>query len=284
MMIDMGNKIKFILSFCIIIILFSCGNSGQLSKNSSGIKVENIKWYWEDKFNEKDKIKLKIWIEKTVYATEKTLGNFPFGINIYFHKSKSSKEPVPWAHTERGDTQSVHFFVAPDYPLEDFIDDWTAPHEISHLTLPFLGKKYSWFAEGYATYMQCQIMNTMGTMSDRELEEKYRSKINKVKDKFMCKTPFVKVVDSLRKKHDFPAMYWGSVSYFIKADSMIKNNGKQGLNQLIKEYQLCCRNKDKNMSDLINSLDSLAEGNIFSDLFKKYEKEPALNMISGFNK
>jgi len=280
-MINMDSKIK-ILSIIIVFILLSCGKSAKTSQNNSSIN--NIKWHWEDEFNEKDKIKLKTWIEKTVFATEKTLGNFPFDINIYFHKSKSSREPVPWAHTERGDTQSVHFFVSPDYPLEDFIDDWTAPHEISHLTLPFLGKKYSWFAEGYATYMQCQIMNTMGTMSDKETKEKYRSKIDDVKDRFMCEAPFVKVVDSLRKKHDFPAMYWGSVSYFIKTDSMLKNSGKKGLNQLIKEYQLCCRNQDKNMSDLINSLDSLAESNIFSDLLKKYEKEPALNMISGYNK
>ena len=131
---------------------------------------KNIAWHWEDHFTPVEKEKLVDWLEQTTEAVQSTLGTYPFTIHFYMHRRDYANEPVPWAHTSRGSEQAVHFHVDPNYELKEFLADWTAPHEISHLSIPFLGKENSWFAEGYATYLQCQVMYTMGEYNQQSLK------------------------------------------------------------------------------------------------------------------
>lgn len=266
--------IKFI--FISVIVFYSCGND-QKRDQIADTQPGNLVYHWNDDF--KDTVKIKKWLNEVFSATQNTLGEFPFDVHMYIAQSDRGGEPVPWAHTDRNDTQSVYFFIDTSYSLEEFLNDWTAPHEISHLTIPFLGKKYSWFAEGYATCMQCQILHEMGQMTGKQVEDKYKSKIKKVKNNFLCSSPYVLVVDSLLKKHNYPAMYWGSVNYFIQADSLLKVSGKEGLNSLIQKYQKCCRKKDSSIEELMFSLDSLAGNNIFSDLLNSYINKPAKTLF-----
>ncbi len=252
----------------------SCFNN----KEESSIKdPDNLVYHWNNKFQ--DTIKIKKWLNKVFIATQNTLGEFPFDVHLHIAVSDRGGEPVPWAHTDRNDTQSVYFYIDTTYTGIDFLNDWTAPHEISHLTLPFLGKKYSWFAEGYATYMQCQILNVMGQMTKEQVINKYKTKIDKIKSNFLCSSTYLNVLDSLRKKHNYQAMYWGSVNYFIQVDSLLRENGNQGLNSLIKEYQKCCRNKDDSMQDVLSSLDSLTGHDIFNNLMKSFSGLPARKLF-----
>lgn len=87
------------------------------------------------------------------------------------------------------------------------------------------------------------------------------------------------MADSLRRSHHYPEMYWGSVTFFYNLNQhLIEAKGKS-LTDLIQEYQKCCRLKDKNLDELINSFDELS-GDIYSQkLLRSYQKEPARNVM-----
>ena len=138
---------------------------------------EPIIYEWDDDFTETEKRKMFVWLDGASNAVFDTLGYYPFSIHVYMHKSTSRNEPVPWANTVRGEKQGIHFHVNPEYSLKGFFTDWTATHEISHLSIPFVGKENMWFSEGYASFMQWYILQHQGYYSIDEVHEKYRAKL-----------------------------------------------------------------------------------------------------------
>ncbi len=148
-----------------------------------------IEWHWEDEFSTAERDKVEDWLNSVTGAVESTLGVYPFTVHFYIHRRKGSSEPVPWASTRRQYVQGVDFHIDPSFSLQAFLDDWTAPHEISHLSIPYLGQEQSWFAEGYASFMQYQVMQKLGICSEQEVGEIYAEKIERVRpyyDRLQC--------------------------------------------------------------------------------------------------
>jgi hypothetical protein len=258
-------------------MLFSaCGSKGQGVQAPSQTS-KKITWVWEDTFSMAEQHMLTRWIDEVYLTTDSLLGPFPFDVAVHFYKRADAGEPVPWAHTRRSGKQSLHFHVDPAYDLEDFRQDWTAPHEISHLALPFLGRSNSWFAEGFATYMQNQVMLAMGTMTLAEVERKMKEKISYNQRFFAGKqSPFVEVCTELvSEHHNYPAMYWGSTSFFIRLDQGLIKMKDMDLNQFIQLYQNQGRMTDQNLEELIQSWDAISDSTFCQELMKRYTEEPA---------
>lgn len=223
--------------------------------------------------------KIEKWIRKTTKAVENTLGKYPFDIHVYIHKRENASEPVPWSHTRRDEHQSVNFYISPDYSLKDFLDDWTAPHEISHLSIPYVGKDNAWFAEGYASFMQYQVMVELGIYTNKEIQEKYEDKIKSVKPFYSKSNSLVSVAQNLRGEYKFPQMYWGSATFFMRLDQILNARGTS-LVDIVKEYQKCCRLKDSSIDDVIKSWDKIIGAPEASELFESYHSLPAYEMIN----
>ena len=233
-----------------------------------------ISWHWEDRFSNSQQEKLMEWVETTVDGVEKHVSAYPFNLHIYFHKKPYANEPVPWAQTERSYRQGVHFFVNPRYSLNDFLSDWTAPHELSHLLIPYLGQENSWFAEGFASYLQYQIMQGMGIITEAQAKVRYRRSIRKASNKYdMENVPFISAIPVLRGKRDFPTMYWGGAVYFLKVDKALAAQGSS-LIEVLSNYLACCRHKRHGLEDLIEQLDHLSSSQIFSDQFATLQETP----------
>lgn len=244
---------------------------------------DSITWIWEEEFNPAEQEKLKNWIEEVYSVTNRVLGPFPFAVSIHFYRRDNASEPVPWAHTRRLGAQSVHFHVDPSFSLKDFRSDWTAPHEISHLALPFLGRKNSWFAEGFATYMQNEVMETMGTMTEKEVEDKVKEKITYNQQFFEDKNePFVEVSrDLVSQTHNYPAMYWGSVSFFVRMDQYLVQEKDSSLNEFIRKYQEVGRLKDQSINHVISTFDSMIGKPVCRQLMNLYTEVPANQVFEG---
>ena len=252
----------------LVFVLTACSTStGEQAAQTQS--TEQIVWHWEDEFSEREKEKLVLYLTEVTDATIKILGDYPFKVHYFLHRSESDREPIPWAHTERSEIEGVHFHVNPSFDLSTFRADWTAPHEISHLSIPFLGKSNAWFSEGYASYMQLQVMKEMGIYTAKEMDERYAMKDNLVKGDFSGGVNFVDDVKDLRAAYNFPAMYWGSVRYFRKVDAQLQNQEQHSLVEHIKAYQKENRIKDQNMDDLLQSLDTDLKVPIFKNLYKK---------------
>jgi hypothetical protein len=237
--------------------------------------VQKVIWHWENRFNRDEVTQIKLWLETVNSAVTKTFGKYPFEIHYYIHRSKKGNEPVPWAHTSRGEKQSVHFHVNMDYFLEDFLTDWTAQHEISHLSIPFVGREYSWFSEGYATFMQYQVMQSQGVYSALEIHKKYQSRVAKCKLSYQTNLTLPEAADSLRAVWNYPDMYWGGVSFFWKLDKDYQENINQSLTDVITKYVECCRVNESTPEEFCVVLDSISETKIATNLLVQYETQPA---------
>jgi hypothetical protein len=181
---------------------------------------------------------------------------------------------VPWAYTRRDKKGSVHFHVDARFGLTKFVDDWTIYHELAHMALPYLGQEYRWLSEGFASYMQYQIMAQAGVLKG-SLAESYSNKINPHLRWFNSDLTAASIATRLMDNNQYPAAYWGSAYFFIKADSQLRKLHNITLTELISHYQDCCRANDNNITDVISSLDDILDDKIFANLLKSYKNSPA---------
>lgn len=236
---------------------------------------------WEDEFTTTEKEQLTTWLNGVSEVVANTLGPYAFPVNLYVHLSERGGEPVPWANTVRHEEQAVRFYVDPSFSLEDFQLDWTAPHELAHLSLPFLGRENMWFAEGYASFMQWYLLEKQGVLSSKVIEEKYRSKLQNATKKYDKDTPFIEKCRELLQRNDYPAVYWGGACYFFQVDAALRSQRNTDLFSVIKEYQRDGRMQDRDLNDLISSLDRISKSEIFSSTLRKFEENSGWEALEG---
>ena len=233
-----------------------------------------LKFHWEDQFTEAEKTKVQTWLVETHDALEQLVGKLPFTTELYIHRT-SSREPVPWANTERSAIQGVHFHIDPSYSLEDFRNDWTAPHELSHLVIPYVGHANSWFAEGFASYMQYQVMHQMGVLDKNAMRKRYQKNLQKADSRYTHeRMPFATAAPKLRAERNYPTMYWGGAAYFLQADAELMNDHRPGLVATLARYTQCCRMQGHALNDVVASLDKLSGGSTLADLMHRFENQP----------
>ncbi len=256
------------------------------------VKIENpdkspatIVWHWEDGFTPDEKEKVRNWLHSVTCAVDSTVGPFLFDLHFHIHRRNNSIEPVPWANTRRSpSSQGVDFHIDPDFSMSAFMDDWTAPHEISHLSIPYLGRDHAWFAEGFASFMQYQVMKEMGLYTAAEVKEKYKSKLALAKPYYSDAKDFITTARDLYRQHLYPAMYWGSASFFIQLDETLRNKKDTSLPELVREYQICCRLKDGSIDEVIASWDRILGGTTCQQLLRSYGTESAASVFNQLDK
>ncbi|KUJ83371.1 hypothetical protein AWR36_005770 [Microbulbifer flavimaris] len=221
-------------------------------------------WHWEDSFTAQEQAKLKRWISTTTEAVEQHVAAFPFDVHIFFYRRDSAREPVPWANTRRSRVQGVNFHVDPDYPLQAFLDDWTAPHELSHLLIPYLGRKHAWYAEGFASFMQFQVMQEMGILTPEQAQARYRVRVERAAKRYRYDNqPFAAAALKLRANSEYPTMYWGGAVYFLNVDSQLREKGSS-MRAVLKKYVRCCRLRNHGIEQMTQELDRLSGTELFS--------------------
>lgn len=249
--------------------------SNRVSQNQISKPLAHIIWHWEDRFTDSETQQIKNWLATVNKAVINTLGNYPFKTHFHIHRSTGGEEPVPWAHTTRGKKQGVHFHINMDYSEDEFAKDWTAQHEISHLSIPFVGSENSWFSEGYATFMQYQIMRAQGVYTENDIHEKYLSRVSDCKLSYQTNLTFPEAADSLRGAWNYPDMYWGGVSFFWALNQEYQKQMNRDLTDVVKSYVNCCRVNNATPKELCVTFDKITKSNIATDLLYKYETQPA---------
>ena len=247
---------------------------------SAGPALLKTRYTWEGRFSKAEKAMLTTWLDDISLAVYKTFGDYPFIVHLYIHRSDNKREPVPWAHTVRHDEEGIHFYVNPGFDLREFMADWTAPHEFSHLSIPFIRKKNKWFSEGYASYMQYQVMLRAGVVTKEDLPGKYAAKLQKIMPHYDSENNFLLVSEGLKNQNNYPALYWGGACFFLQADSILRAEKDMGLIDVVRQYQHQGRSSDKGLDELISSWDEISESHIFSELLKTFRQGPAKSVIS----
>lgn len=238
-----------------------------------------LRFHFQGPFHPSEQHVLKIWITETAEALAGLVGEFPFEVHVHFHAllfgRDHANQPVPWAHTQRGRTQGVHLHVDTRFGLEDLRHDWTAPHELSHLVLPYLGSANAWFSEGFASFMQYEVMVAAGVLSRAAAARHYEERIERARQRYRYPhQPFADAAPRLRAEGNYPTMYWGGAVYFLQADATLRLAGHPGLLNLLREYLACCRERRATPDGVAREFDRLSGTTVFADLLNRFERTP----------
>lgn len=233
-----------------------------------------IEWHWDDDFTAEEQAKLTRWIGETISGVEAFVRPFPFDVHVTFVRAERGDGPVPWANTVRYGRQGIRFHVNPEHSLEAFLDDWTAAHELSHLLIPYLGKRHSWFAEGFASYMQFQVLHEMGVIDREEMQRRYRLRIARAEDSYdLHDIPFADAAPRLRARREYRTMYWGGAVYFFRVQRRLAKAGTS-MPEVLREFVDCCRRRTRGLDGLIGTLDRIAGEPAFSEELALLRSEP----------
>lgn len=213
-------------------------------------------------------------MEETQQAVEQLVGPYPFDVHVTFHRRDGAREPVPWANTRRGRRQGVHFHVDPRFSLHELRSDWTAPHELSHLALPYLGSQHAWFAEGFASYMQYQVMQAMGVITPAEAAQRYDGKLALAARRYRYPgKPFALAAPRLRAEGNYSTMYWGGAAYFLQVDAALRQHAGRDLSMVLRDYVACCRRSGGDLGLLLDELDRLSRTTLFREYYRRFQVE-----------
>ncbi|WP_117314719.1 serine hydrolase [Chromatocurvus halotolerans] len=249
---------------------------------AAGAARAEIAWHWEDKFSNNEQAMLKSWITHTLSALESLVAPLPFDIDIHFYRLADRGEPVPWANTRRGRRQGVNFHVDPAFPRKAFYADWTASHELSHLLIPYLGEADSWFAEGFASYLQYQVMRHMGEMDAAGITGAYRERMARARLSYrLPDIPLAAASRELRRAGAYPTYYWGGAVYFLLADTALRQGSGGGLSNLLRAYVACCRERHTRVAGLVEEFDRIAGEPLFSGLLREFRERPGFPEYGG---
>lgn len=270
----------------LVILLVTCG---QPQPKPEPLLVEEkqefgLKWVYVDSFDLAEKQKLETWITEIYDVTSKTIGPYPFDVSIHFFRSERGN-PVSFGMAKAVESgRQAHFYVNPSASLEDLRADWTAPHELSHLSIPFFAKKDKWFTEGFATFLSRQLLMEMGYYTQSSFDSLYTSRIHEDSKHFTSTSlKFPEVSDSLFANHIYGPVYWCGASYFYTIDKRMRTEKNKRFVDLIKEYQLCCRDTKETLDEVVVSFDKILKETWCQDLLKFYQDSTAKTVMDTFN-
>ena len=214
---------------------------------------------WQHTFSPDEQQKVQSWLCQSYQSISELIGPYPFVPEVYLYRRDGANEPVPWAYTDRGGDQRIrpqqlHFYVNPSYALPQFLADWTAVHEFSHLALPLLDRADHWFAEGFASYMQVQIQQYQGYVTDPW--HYYRQKLQSQLAVLKQEQPMIPLLQQLMSQRSYKAAYWGGALWFIEAQTELQARGSSWF-ALIQQYQQQHRLDDQDLSAVLGSFDQL---------------------------
>ena len=279
-------KRSIIYLLFLLILLVACAQSqSKLEPLLTEQKQEfGLKWVYVDSFNLEEKKKLETWITEIYDVTSKTIGPYPFDVSIHFFRSEKGN-PVSFGLAKALEAgRQAHFYVNPTASLGDLLADWIAPHELSHLSIPFLEKKDKWFTEGFATFLSRQLLMEMGYYTPASFDSLYTSRIHEDSKHYTSTTlKFPEVSDSLFANHIYGPVYWCGASYFYSLDKRMRAEKNKRFVDLIKEYQLCCRETKESLNEMVVSLDKILNETWCQDLLKFYQDSTAKTVMDTFN-
>ena len=229
------------------------------------------RWVWEDKFSRLEKQQLTDWITHTEQGIIKLFGSLPYSYRVHFHRMAQGREPVPWAHTDKHNGRAVHFHVNTAYSWDAFNKDWTAPHELSHLMFPYLGRENMWFSEGIASYLQYQIMFANNIVTWKKATNKLQERFGAAaKNKHYDDMSIVQLTKIVFETGAFVRLYWGGAAYFLNVDKKLHNQKQLRLNDVIKKYLECCVfQRHHSAQAMMEKFNALSDSTIFTDTYSE---------------
>lgn len=190
-------------------------------------------------------------------------------------RSWGADSPVPFGRLTRRGEDKIELYVNADRPIEDFYGDWTATHEFSHLMLPYVGDRYRWISEGFASYYQNVLMARAGQYSAELAWQKLYAGLERGRASRPDLTLNEAAVAGVRRAR--MKIYWSGAAIALLADVELRerSGGRQSLDTALDELERCCLPSTRTWSgpELFARLDALVDRDVFVPLYKRYANQ-----------
>ncbi|MFP6835755.1 MAG: hypothetical protein VB948_06555 [Pseudomonadales bacterium] len=186
--------------------------------------------------------------------------------------SGGSPSAVPFGYVIRDGGEAVRFFVDAGRPLVDYLGDWTATHEFSHLLLPYISSRDRWISEGFASYYQNVLLARRGVYTEQEAWRRLHRSFERARA--------IKNPPMLNRMSDRPfwemrmLIYWSGAALALTADVELRrlSDSTESLDSVLGRLQACCLPSERSWTgdELFSTMDTLTEYPVFEDLFRRY--------------
>ncbi len=213
------------------------------------------------------------WVESTAEALAKVYGRWPRDtwrvkvkpIGIY------TRDPVPWAQVQRGEPDTVSFYIDALASEEKLVNNWTAYHEFSHLLIPYRGWGDMWFSEGLASYYQNLLQVRQGVFDEQEMWQRLHDGFVRGRNNRRPDRSLSQLSQRMRENRSHMRVYWSGAWYFFTADVELRrrSNGQQSLDTALERLNRCCSEQTLSAREIAARLDQLTGQELFVPLFRR---------------
>jgi len=229
--------------------------------------------------------KLRAWLERVSKAVLSAYGRLPLpevqvvaipvgqlGVAARVGRAMNP-EAVHFGQSIRGEGNALELLVDPTRPAEEFADDWTAVHELSHLMHPYLGDRGAWLAEGLATYYQNVLRARSGMLTPAQawdrLYEGFKRGARAQSDESLDE-----VAQNMHRSHAFQRVYWAGAAYWLTVDRDLRRDthGAMNLETALSRFRDCClpAYRQWQPQDFVARLDTLAGSTVFAKRYGEF--------------
>jgi hypothetical protein len=217
---------------------------------------------------------MQAWLADAAEMVAELHGRFPVSqAQVIVAPGARGDEPTPWAYVVRGGAPAAHFFVNQRRPIQEYYDDWTAVHEMSHLLLPYVAPEDVWLAEGVATYYQNVFRARAGRMNAQEAWEKLHAGFRRGREGASGMT-LAQATESMYRGGHYMRVYWEGTALMLLADVRLRQltGNKQSLDTALNGLAECClpSNESWSAQRVFAKLDQLTGTTVFADLYDNY--------------
>ena len=215
------------------------------------------------------------WVQATATDVSLAYGYFPNPspqVVIIPVTSRRSSSPVPFGRVIRDGGETVELFINPSQPQEEFLRDWTATHEFSHLMVPYLHSEYHWISEGFAQYYQNVLLTRAGAYEEQEAWQKIYAGLERGRKSRPELSPNEAASGGVRSAR--MKVYWSGAALALMADVALRerSGGEETLDTVLQRLQACCLPSRDVWTgpEFFAKLDSLLDQPVFMPLYRRY--------------
>lgn len=220
-----------------------------------------------------DEGKILRWLESAADDVVGVSGRLPNpGPQVIVQPLEGGRSPVPFGYVIRDGGEAVRFYVDPRRPLADYLGDWTATHEFSHLLLPYVRSEQKWISEGFASYYQNVLLARRGAYTESEAWRRLQRSFARAGQ--VRNPPTLNGVTERPFWEMRMLIYWSGAAIALMADTRLRDlsDGRESLDTVLGRLQDCCLPATQAWDGerLFRKLDSLSPHPVFMDLYRSH--------------
>ncbi len=220
------------------------------------------------------------WLRAVAADLHGLYGRFPLSeVRVYVVPRRAGGNddaPVSFGRVTRRGGEAIELYINPDRPIAEFYEDWTAPHEFSHLLLPAMSWRHRWISEGFASYYQNVLLARAGHYSADTAIRMLREGFGRGRASRPELSPNEASREGVNRARY--KIYWSGAAIALQADLRLRerSGGRMTLDEVLGRFQACCLPSQRRWSgvDFFEKLDELAGDSVFMPLYHRFADRP----------